>query len=200
VPGRESGRPLYGLVLAGGKSRRMGQDKAILLHGRRSQLAYVVRVLEGLVDRVFVSTRAEQQDESERSQFEQIVDRYQDMGPVAGILSAMDEHPEVDWLVVACDLPNIDARTVSHLLDHRSSAKPFSAYSSNHDGLPEPLCAIYASGSADIVRGFVAEGIRCPRKILMRSDTLLLEQPDPRALDNVNTPEDLQGSVLEAAS
>jgi molybdopterin-guanine dinucleotide biosynthesis protein A len=178
----------------------MGRDKAVLLHGGRSQLAHVVRVLEGLIDRVFVSTRVEQQNEAERSQFEQIVDRYQDMGPVAGILSAMDEYPEADWLVMACDLPNIDTLTVSHLLDHRSSEKPFSAYSSSHDGLPEPLCTIYAAGSSEIVRGFVAEGIQCPRKILMRSDTLLLEQPDPRALDNVNTPEDLQGSILEAAS
>lgn len=178
----------------------MGQDKARLLRGGQSQLVYVVQLLEGLVDRVFVSTRADQQDETERSRFEQIVDRYQGMGPVAGILSAMEEYPDVDWLVVACDLPNIDAQTVSHLIAHRSSEKPFSAYSSSHDSLPEPLCAVYTSGSADIVRRFVADGIVCPRKILIRSDTLLLEQANPRALDNVNTPDDLRDSQLEAAS
>lgn len=193
-------RAVYGLVLAGGKSRRMGHDKALLAREGQSQLAYVVRLLDGLVARVFVSTRADQQNEPERSQFEQIVDRYQDMGPVAGILSAMDEYPDVDWLVVACDLPNIDAMTVSDLLDRRSAEKPFSAYTSSHDGLPEPLCAVYAAGSADIVRGFVADGIQCPRKILIRSETQLLEQPNPRSLDNVNTPDDLQGSILEAAS
>jgi molybdopterin-guanine dinucleotide biosynthesis protein A len=187
---------MYGLVLAGGESRRMGQDKARLLRGRQSQLAYIVQLLEGLVDQVFVSTRAEQQDEPERSQFEQIIDRYQDIGPVAGILSAMDEYPGVDWLVVACDLPNVDAPTICHLLDRRSSEKPFSAYMSSHDGLPEPLCAVYTSSSANIVRDFVTEGIQCPRKILIRSDTLLLEQPNPRSLDNVNTPDDLQSSVL----
>ncbi|MBT8103470.1 MAG: molybdenum cofactor guanylyltransferase [Gammaproteobacteria bacterium] len=192
--------PIFGLVLAGGRSRRMGQDKARLLRGGRSQLAYVVELIEPMCDRVFVSTRAEQRDEAERSKFEQIVDRYQDMGPVAGILSAMDEYPQVDWLVLACDLPNIDASTIANLLEHRSPEYPFSAYSSSHDGLPEPLCAIYRAGSADIVRGFVAEGVYCPRKILIRSDTLLLEQPDPRALDNVNTPDDLAASQLEAAS
>lgn len=192
--------PIFGLVLAGGRSRRMGQDKARLLRGGRSQLAYVVELIEPMCDRVFVSTRAEQRGEAERSKFEQIVDRYQDMGPVAGILSAMDEYPQVDWLVLACDLPNIDASTIANLLEHRSPEYPFSAYSSSHDGLPEPLCAIYRAGSADIVRGFVAEGVYCPRKILIRSDTLLLEQPDPRALDNVNTPDDLAASQLEAAS
>lgn len=197
---RSSEKSLYGLVLAGGKSRRMGQDKARLRRGGQSQLAYIAQLLEPLVDRVFVSTRADQMEEPERRRFDQIIDRYQDMGPVAGILSAMDEHPDTDWLVVACDLPNIDASTVSYLLEHRSQDQPFSAYRSSHDGLPEPLCAVYTSGSAGIVRGLVADGVHCPRKILIRSDTLLLEQPDPHSLDNVNTPDDLKNSRLEIAS
>ena len=196
----ESGNALYGLVLAGGRSRRMGQDKAGLLRGGQSQLAYTVQLLENFVDRVFVSTRADQRDEAERRQFEQIIDRYQDIGPVAGILSAMEEFPENDWLVVACDLPNIDAQTLGELLLHRSSEKPFTAFASSHDGLPEPLCAVYSSSSAGIVRRFVADNIVCPRKILIRSDTLLLEQVNPHALDNVNTPDDLRDSRLEAGS
>ena len=200
MAGRNAANPLYGLVLAGGESRRMGRDKAGLRRGGQSQLAYVVSVLDPLLDRVFVSTRAEQQGEKERSRFDQIVDRYQDMGPVAGILSAMDEYPEADWLVVACDLPNIDAATISYLIQHRSPDRPFSAYRSSHDGLPEPLCAVYAAGSADIVQGLVAEGIHCPRKILIRSDTQLLEQTDPDSLHNVNTPDDLRGSVFGATS
>lgn len=200
MTGDSTVRPLFGLVLAGGESRRMGQDKAALRREGQSQLSYVVRLLDGLVERVFVSTRADQQDDAERRHFEQIVDRYEELGPVAGILSAMDEHPEVDWLVLACDLPNIDAATLTNLLDNRASDKPFSAYISSHDGLPEPLCAVYAAGSSVIVRRFVGDGILCPRKILIRSDTWLLEQPDPRALDNVNTPDDLQRSILGAAS
>ncbi len=108
----------------------------------------------------------------------------------------MDEHPQADWLVVACDLPNIDRQTMTELLRHRDTDKPFVAYRSSHDGLPEPLCALYLHGSEAIVRRFVDSGLKCPRKMLIRSDTLLLTQPDPRALDNVNTPEELRGSVL----
>lgn len=191
--------PLYGLVLAGGESRRMGQDKARLQHGGQSQLAFVVQLLQKYVERVFVSTRPDQQQDEERRRFDQIVDRYRDMGPVAGILSAMDEYPAADWLVVACDLPNIDAPTIACLLEHRSHEKPFSAYISSHDDLPEPLCAIYTARSKAVLRRFVDDGVLCPRKMLIRSDTLLLEQPNPRALDNVNTPDDLQESCLEAA-
>ena len=192
--------PVYGLVLSGGESKRMGRDKALLERDGQSQLAYVMAVLEPLLERVFVSTRATQKDEPERRQFAQIIDRYDDMGPLAGILSAMDEHPEVDWLVVACDLPNIGAETIRHLLAKRSGEHAFSAYVSSHDGLPEPLCAIYRSGSAETIRAFADEGLHCPRKILIRSDTFLIEQLDPASLDNVNTPEDLADSVLEVAS
>ena len=195
-----SNAPLYGLVLAGGRSKRMGRDKALLEHDGRSQLERMMALLGECVDRAFVSTSQAQRDEPERRRFDQIIDRYEDMGPLAGILSAMDEYPQADWLVVACDLPNIDAATVRYLIDARSPEQPFTAFTSSHDGLPEPLCAVYRSGTDSILREFVDDGIRCPRKILIRSDTCLLEQLNPRSLDNVNTPDDLADSILEATS
>ena len=195
-----SDTPVYGLVLSGGKSKRMGRDKALLARDGQSQLSFMVALLEPLVERVYVSTRDDQSSEPERRQFAQIIDRYDDMGPLAGILSAMDEHPDADWLVVACDLPNIDAETIRHLRESCSSDHPFTAFVSSHDGLPEPLCAIYRAGSDKIIREFAGQRIHCPRKILIRSDTHLIEQLDPGSLDNINTPDDLAGSVLEAAS
>lgn len=177
----------------------MGRDKALLERHGQSQLAYLVGLLDAQVDRVFVSTRDGQQD-GERQQFARIVDRYEDMGPLAGILSAMEAHPEVDWLVLACDLPNIEAETISHLVQHSAAEQPFTAFASSFDGLPEPLCALYRRDSAAILRRFAAEGIKCPRKILIRAEAQLLQQANPRWLDNINTPEDLADSVLEAAS
>ena len=191
---------IYGLVLAGGESRRMGRDKALLVRDGQSQLAHITALLEGITDRVYVSSRQEQQDDPERSRFENIVDRYEGIGPIAGILSAMDAHPHADWLVVACDLPNIDERILAFLIEKSELEQPFTAFKSSYDGLPEPLCALYRSGSEGIIRQFVEDGIVCPRKILIRSDTMLLEQPNPVALDNINTPGDLAGSVLEASS
>jgi molybdopterin-guanine dinucleotide biosynthesis protein A len=193
-------REVYGLVLAGGQSRRMGRDKALLLRDGQSQLAHMVSLLDAVVERVFVSARSEQTGDAERSRFELIVDRYDDMGPIAGILSALQEYPEVDWLVVACDLPNIDDSTLRFLLENISDNQPFTAFRSSHDGLPEPLCAVYKAGSDKLLREFVDDDMICPRKILIRSETCLLDQPNPSSLDNVNTPADLEKSVLEAAS
>ena len=120
--------PVNGLILAGGKSRRMGQDKALLDRGGQSQLAYLAGLLDKKVERVFVSTRADQKDDGERRKYAQIVDRYDDMGPLAGILSAMEEHPDSDWLVVACDLPNITGETITHLLKNCSADHPFAQF------------------------------------------------------------------------
>ena len=177
----------------------MGSDKALLRVDGATQLSRTVALLERHMSQVYVSARGEQRDEQERARYPQIVDRFANLGPVAGILSAMHEHPSVSWLVVACDLPNVDDITIAHLLEERDDKKPFTAYLSNYDELPEPLCAIYSAEAAPIVAAFVEEGIKCPRKMLIRSDTQLLEQPNPRALDNVNTPDDLAQSALEIA-
>jgi molybdenum cofactor guanylyltransferase len=182
---------IHGLVLAGGQSRRMGRDKALLRREGRTQLEHSVELLRRHVDRVFVSVRPDQSGDAERGRFEQIADRYTDIGPVAGILSAMETFPAAGWVVLACDLPNVDDRTLELLLRRRSASQPFTAYSSHYDGLPEPLCAFYRPEARAVIAGFVADGILCPRKIMIRSDTRLLELPEPSALDNVNTPEDL---------
>ena len=66
-----------------------------------------------------------------------------------------------------------------------------------HDGLPEPLCAIYRPQARPIIDGFVERGIICPRKILLNSATHLLTQPNPDALHNLNSPDDLAGTAIE---
>ncbi len=191
---------IYGLVLAGGRSRRMGHDKALILVDGETQLSRAVHLLDSFVDRVFVSTRADQHDEPERKKYHQIIDCRENLGPIAGIFSALQEHDDVGWLVLACDLPNIDETTIRHLLENRSGDQPFSAYKSSSDELPEPLCAYYAAGTASIIKRFIDDGIICPRKVLIRSDTHLLDQPNPAALDNINTPEDLARTGLKKAS
>lgn len=191
---------IYGLVLAGGASRRMGSDKASLTRDGETQLERSVKLLRGHVGRVYVSSSAELADDPLRKRFKQIIDRYNDLGPVAGILSAMDAEPGASWLVLACDLPNVDSTTIEYLIENASSEHPATAYRSVNDDLPEPLCAIYRPAFRPIIERFVAAGVKCPRKMLIDSPTYLLEQPSPGALLNVNTPEDLAGTGIEVGS
>ncbi len=191
---------VWGLVLAGGKSSRMGTDKASLTLGGETQLARTVALLDAQVERVFVSTRPDQSNDPLRRRFAQIVDRYENLGPIAGILSAMDGNPSVSWLVLACDLPNVDERTIQFLLEQASAEHLATAYRSVRDDLPEPLCAIYRPDMRETIDDFVARGFSCPRKILINSATHLLKQPNSDALHNVNSPADLAGTGIKLSS
>jgi molybdopterin-guanine dinucleotide biosynthesis protein A len=116
-------------------------------------------------------------------------------GPMAGILSAMRSAPRADWLVLACDLPRLDVETLRHLISSRLPCEPFLSYRSEFDGLPEPLCALYAAEALPILEQAQADGFRCPRKVLIRNACRLLEPVTARALDNANTPDDWQAAL-----
>jgi molybdopterin-guanine dinucleotide biosynthesis protein A len=183
-----SAPPLYGLVLAGGRSSRMQRDKATLEYRQgETQIDAAMRLLEGRVARAFVSVRPDQAQDPSRARYAQIVDRGGVEGPIAGITAAFAEHPGAAWLVLACDLPFLDAHTLEVLVGSRSADADATAFRSSHDGLPEPLCAIYEPRSAEKLAAQVASGRNCPRKFLINANTHLLIQPNPRSLDNVNT-------------
>lgn len=182
---------VYGLVLAGGRSTRMGRDKAALAYGDGApQLERAMALIAPHVPQAYVSVRADQRAEPLRARFAQITDGDGAVGPIAGILAAQARHPEAAWLVVACDLPLLDAATLEHLLRGRDPRRAATAYRSSHDGLPEPLCAVWEPRTHQPLIEYVAAGRDCPRKFLINADTLLLDGPNPQALDNVNTPRD----------
>jgi molybdopterin-guanine dinucleotide biosynthesis protein A len=180
--------PLLGLVLAGGHSRRMQRDKAAIEYraGER-QLDAAMKLLEGRVEQAFVSVRADQRADPTRSGYRQIVDRGDVEGPIAGISAALATRPDAAWLVLACDLPFLDAGTLDGLIAARDRNADATAYKSTHDGLPEPLCAIYEPRALAGITAHIAAGRNCPRKFLLNARARLLDQPNPRALDNVNT-------------
>jgi molybdopterin-guanine dinucleotide biosynthesis protein A len=187
--------PIYGLVLAGGRSTRMQQDKAALSYHGKTQLDWAMELIKPFVTQAFVSVRPDQVHDPVRAKYPQVVDTQENLGPIAGLVAAQAKHPEAAWLVLACDLPFLDAGTLKHLVWARQTDKPATAYRSSHDGLPEPLCAIYEPGSRPAILEYLATGKNCPRKFLIKSNAHLLEEPNPRALDNVNTPEEY-GSAM----
>jgi molybdopterin-guanine dinucleotide biosynthesis protein A len=178
---------VLGLLLSGGRSSRMHRDKAGLEYHGRNQLAHAWSRLAAVVDQAFVSVRPDQVQDPLRRDYPQVVDGATGVGPLAGILAAQQAHPEAAWLVLACDLPFLDERTLAHLLAGRDPQALATAYRSAHDGLPEPLCAIYEPASAAALAAWAASGRSCPRKFLIESGARLLEPLDPRALDNVNS-------------
>lgn len=199
---------VHGLVLAGGASRRMGRDKAALAFDGQPQLARAHELLSRHLREVFVSVRADQQDDPLRSGFPQVVDRVPTdgseaglaapvSGPIAGLLAAFDHAPGAAWLVVACDLPLLDDATIRILLTERDPAAMATAFLSASDGLPEPLCTLWEPRAAAALAAHVAGGNQCPRKFLLRATAPAPRLLPPRttALANINTPEELAALI-----
>lgn len=186
---------LYGLVLAGGESRRMGQDKAALSYNGRPQLARAVDLVARHAERCFVSIRPDQQPDPLRVSYPCIMDRREIKdrlggGPMVGVLSAHVAYPGVAWLVVACDLPMLDDTTLAALVQERNADLAATAYVSESDGLPEPLCTIWEPATlAALYRQAARQKIR-PRQMLAHSTVRLLEVKKTGALENVNAPDE----------
>lgn len=181
---------VYGLVLAGGASKRMGEDKALLKYHGVTQAERVYNLLNQFLPQVYVSSRKDQLKASTASGLPQLFDKFENLGPYSGILTAMEEHRNVAWLVVACDLPYLDASSLEYLLEHRNPTRVATCFESATDGLPEPLCAIWEPASRDLILDRVEMKAYCPRKLLIQSDVETLSPINDRALMNCNTPDD----------
>ena len=176
--------PLYGLVLAGGKSERMGKDKSLLDYHGMPQREYAFRLLEGFCEKTFLSVRPDQELGNA------IPDAFLGLGPYGAILSAFQAFPDKAWLVLACDLPLVNADALQFLIRHRNPAKMATAFKSPLNDFPDPLLAIWEPKSYLHLLQFLAQGFSCPRKALINSDIELLQTRDPEWLKNINTPEE----------
>jgi len=181
---------LNGLVLAGGKSLRMGNPKdKINWHGKE-QRYYAADLLAPFCENVFISCRQDQLEHFD-TDYNALTDTFLNMGPFGGILSALLAQRDKAWLVVACDLPLLDKNSLEFLIRSRDAEKAATTYKSPFDGLPEPLITIWEPKSYPLLLNFLGLGNTCPRKVLMNSDTLILKPNNPDALMNVNTPEEM---------
>lgn len=181
---------LYGLILCGGRSVRMQQDKSQLDYHGLPQWQYLSQLLAPLTEGVYLSCRADQQLDTD---LQVIVDSVGDAGPATGILSAFKAFPDRAWLVLACDLPLISAQSLSLLVSKRDVHKEATAFISSFRQSPEPLMTIWET--AGLKRLDVEKG--CPRKTLLKADISLIENPFAMEQFNANTPEE-RAEALQA--
>ena len=162
---------LHGLLLAGGKSSRMGCDKAsmVLGDGGLTQAGRALGLLRQFCGPVYLSLREGQAVPAGGEGVPVLHDVPGVQGPLSGILAAFHQAPGAAWLVLACDLPlvrpGVLARLAARYAEDPSSH--FVAYASALDGLPEPLCAIYGPSAFPVLGRHAARGHFCPRHILL---------------------------------
>ncbi len=185
---------LKGLVLAGGKSSRMGVSKAgINWHGKEQQY-YLADLLSFCCEEVFISCRKDQAEQI-WTEYRTIPDQYANAGPFEAILTAFKKYPATAWMIMACDVPLLDEQTLQYLNQQRDQTKIATVFESPWDGLPEPLTAIWEAESYDLLKYYHQKEQISLRRLLIKHEAKIIKAPNPGALINVNTPNDAKRIV-----
>ena len=179
--------PLYGLVLAGGKSLRMGKDKSAIVYHKENQVAHQAELLNNFCEHTFVSRQSHHE---EGSQYDVLTDTVIGLGPMGGLLSAFEAYPHVSWFCVACDLPFLDLPTLKLIVEARNPEKVATCFLNPVSGMPEPLVTIWEHVAYPILLDFVSQGVSSLKKVLIHSDVAHVMLDDPHKLFNANTPKD----------
>lgn len=182
---------INGLVLAGGKSERMGKDKGLINYHGAPQREYLYHLLDGFTEQTFMSCRPEQVEAFE-DEFRTLPDSISGLGPFGAIVSAFRAFPNHAWLVVACDIPLLDQNAILQLLQERNPSKIATTFYNEETKFPDPLVTIWEPKSYQKLLHFLALGYSCPRKVLINSHTQVIVPQNQEALLNANSPEEYQ--------
>lgn len=181
---------LYGLILCGGVSSRLGQDKYLLLKDNKPLYKWWIDQLNPFCKKVFISCRKEQIPKIKADAI--IPDQSDDTGPLEGIYRAFQYNNEANWLVVAVDLVFINELHIQNLISHNQAPYDAIAYRNPNTGDPFPLCSIYRYTAASEIESQYHNMIKSPRLILQSVNTLMLEINEPKLLEGINTKNDLE--------
>ena len=193
------GYPLYGLVLAGGKSNRMGEDKSLISYFGIEHRIYLAKILAPFCDKVYISCQHEPISKK-TSEFNLLTDLVPSKGPMSGLLSAFLTHREVAWLIVPCDLPLFSAKNIRQLLDERDLSGIATVFKSATNPFPEPLIGIWEPSAFPLIEAQFNGGNYSLANILKNNQICLVTALDPEGLTNVNTPEEKRAFSLEHPS
>lgn len=193
------------IILAGGRSSRMGTDKALLplTNAPHSTfLAHLAATLSSLCDELLLVARDEAQAARYRADEDVaniriVTDKVPDYGPLMGIYSGLSAIQAAKALVVAVDMPFAQAALVSMLLA-RASTDAITVPVVND--VPQVLFAVYSRSLLPRIETSIAQGRRDPRSLLTSAPVQYISEAQLRAVDpqlrsfiNVNTPEEWRG-------
>ena len=184
--------PVWGCVLIGGRSSRMGRPKHLIERSGKTWLEHAVATLEPKVDQVVIL--GDGHIPASLAGLPRIPDVPGLVGPLAGILAAMRWHPMVSWLVMACDLPDVQPESLQWLLDSRRPGVHAILPDLLADGHIEPLLAWYDFRSRPALEKIVSSGSLRISQLAGQPGIHHLQPPGhlQSSWRNVNTPDELQ--------
>ncbi|MBL7856124.1 MAG: NTP transferase domain-containing protein [Cyclobacteriaceae bacterium] len=190
VPAQQTNQfPINGLILAGGRSSRMGKEKRLIVYHQLPQQEYLFTLLTEFCNHVYTSCKLNQEIPTELNP---LPDHFEVDSPLNGILSAFHHDSSHAWLTVPVDMPMIDRIVIQFLLQHRDPEKIATCYFDSDGKNPEPLFALWEAHAAKPLLKFYEAGNFSPRDFLNQSDIKLITVPHPDYLLNANTPDEVK--------
>jgi molybdopterin-guanine dinucleotide biosynthesis protein A len=182
------------LILAGGDSRRMGQDKAALVLDGRSLLEHVTATMQQVFPKVIVSVRQPRDDVA----LSQVCDEVATSGPLAGLAAGLAQ-ADTSWVfAVACDMPFMTRNVVAQLATCRDGYQAVVPMVSGH---PQPLAAFYGTSTLKKMRACLTGGDKSLRGMLQKLDVCYVNETELRVCDpqlrsffDLDTPQNFQAA------
>lgn len=176
-------------ILAGGKSQRMGQDKGLLFFREKPVILHVISIAKKISQNVFIISNNTDYQIFELPVFN---DHFNNVGPLGGLHSALDNCPTERCLTLACDMPFLRAEMFYHLAEQ----KTFQSVIPVHLGMEEPLCGIYSRSTLPVIRRQIEENKLKMTDFIEQTNHFWYQVDEnsefyhPDLFTNLNTPED----------
>lgn len=182
--------PLYGLVVCGGQSSRMGTDKSLLQYHALPQRYHVYHLLEQVCERVFLSCNEHQADNIPPGySFLTDMPVFAEHGPVSALLTAFHHFPGAAFLVLGCDYPFLAIEQIRPLADKRNPQQQAIAFFRDEPSFPEPMLALYEPSIQPLLTAQYRQGNDSLSRLLRIAGALLLPAIPKEAYESVDTPE-----------
>lgn len=179
---------LTGIVLAGGKSSRIGQDKALLEWGGMRLVARAISIIEPLCDNILISTN---NPDLAYLGYPLVNDEHRGIGPIAGLQAALRYSRAAHHIVIPCDTPLVTIDVFERLFAIKSAAHPPACIAGTEDGFVEPLIGCYHRSALPILEEQIKRHDYKLHNALTRMSARIEIFRDRRLFWNINTKADI---------
>ena len=183
------------VVLAGGKSSRMGFDKSTMVLQNKKLIESTIKKLDSLFDDIIISVDGLEK-KSEFNHDKIVVDKVKGVGPLGGMISALEMAQSDRLFVIPCDMPVIDIKYISFMMKYMDDNE---IILSEKNGYFEPFPGFYSKSLIPRIEELINQNRRSIRAIFECSRTKVISESEWKKLGfseeiftNLNTTQDVE--------
>lgn len=176
-----------GIILAGGKSTRMGTDKGILKYKNKAFIQYSIEALQNIVDEIIIVSNDVKHDIFNLKRFPDLI---KNSGPLAGIYTGLYYSKTENNIIITCDVPQINQSILELLIDTKNES--FDVIQLRSEQKNMPLIAHYKKRNNSHFLKALGNGERRMNSVLknLNVKTITVSKTDEKYLKNINTPKE----------